>query len=275
MKLVQMRCPNCKATLDVQNGIDTFFCTYCGTPLMLDGQSKSALKAKVRIMEMEHEERIQDRRFEHEERTQRNKYNNEAARWSRKHKSDRFDLKKKVVLIIAPFVALMLYFIIMFSWIDRPSDGEKKHNAVIEELKELDKEIEEDILHERYDDALVKANRLRADGYSTRDKDIWDEKRETYISIIKDRQKDSKPNNVSYISAPVDSEEFKNYTVDEAAELLREAGFNDIDREETTGSAGFFAKDHLVEHLLINGRSNFNAGDSFPEDSHIVIYYYM
>ena len=275
MKIVQMKCPNCKATLDVQNGIDTFFCTYCGTPLMLDGQSKTAIKARVRLKEMEHEERVQDRRYEHEERTQRNKYDNEAARWSRKHKSERFELKSKVVLIVAPFAALMLYFIVMFSWIDRPSSAETKHNELTEQLTELDKQIEDDILNGNYDAALLKTNRLRMDdGWSNESEAAWTEKRETYFAIIEEKQREGKPQNVTMISAPLSSEDFLKLSYDEAKQVLLDAGFHNIDDESQYGDAGFFAKSQLVTGIILGGKSNFTTEDSFPESAHVIIKHY-
>lgn len=66
MKLKVLRCPNCGASLKMEEDIDTFFCKYCGHRIVLEGQSKAAYNAKVRIKEMEHEEKIQDKHNEQE-----------------------------------------------------------------------------------------------------------------------------------------------------------------------------------------------------------------
>lgn len=66
MKLKSLHCPNCDADLEVEDGLDTFFCKYCGHKILLEGQSKAAYEAKVRIKKMEHEERLQDKRDEQE-----------------------------------------------------------------------------------------------------------------------------------------------------------------------------------------------------------------
>ena len=49
MILHQLKCPNCGATLTIENDIDTFFCQYCGTKLIVDGQSDMAIRAKADI----------------------------------------------------------------------------------------------------------------------------------------------------------------------------------------------------------------------------------
>ena len=47
MNLIQMKCPNCNANLEVEDGIDSFFCRYCGTKIMVQGQSNAAYTAKT------------------------------------------------------------------------------------------------------------------------------------------------------------------------------------------------------------------------------------
>ena len=66
MKLFTLKCPNCGSSLEIEDGIDMFFCKYCGHKIMLEGQSKEALKAKVSIKGMEHEETLADKMYEHE-----------------------------------------------------------------------------------------------------------------------------------------------------------------------------------------------------------------
>ena len=47
MEFVQMKCPNCNADLEVENGLDSFYCRYCGTKIILSGQSSAAYAAKT------------------------------------------------------------------------------------------------------------------------------------------------------------------------------------------------------------------------------------
>ena len=30
MEFVTLKCPNCGASIDIEDGIDTFYCKYCG-----------------------------------------------------------------------------------------------------------------------------------------------------------------------------------------------------------------------------------------------------
>jgi DNA-directed RNA polymerase subunit RPC12/RpoP len=53
MEFVQMKCPNCGADLEVENSIDSFYCKYCGTKILVEGQSKHVVNAKVKIRMMD------------------------------------------------------------------------------------------------------------------------------------------------------------------------------------------------------------------------------
>ena len=46
MNFIQMKCPNCGADLEIENGIDSFYCKYCGTKILLEGQDTEILKTK-------------------------------------------------------------------------------------------------------------------------------------------------------------------------------------------------------------------------------------
>lgn len=49
MKLQSLNCPNCNATLEIENGVDTFFCMHCGHKIVLTDMSDAAYRAKVQI----------------------------------------------------------------------------------------------------------------------------------------------------------------------------------------------------------------------------------
>lgn len=53
MEFVQMKCPNCSADLEVEDGIDSFYCKYCGTKILVEGQSKHVVNAKAKIRMMD------------------------------------------------------------------------------------------------------------------------------------------------------------------------------------------------------------------------------
>lgn len=66
MKLQSLKCPNCGAALEIEDGIDTFFCKYCGYKIVLAGMSDASYNAKVQTKAMEHQERMQDKKYEQE-----------------------------------------------------------------------------------------------------------------------------------------------------------------------------------------------------------------
>ena len=57
MKLSSLSCPNCGASVEIEDGIDTFFCKYCGYKIILEGQSDAAYRAKTKVKRMDKMER--------------------------------------------------------------------------------------------------------------------------------------------------------------------------------------------------------------------------
>ena len=65
MKMLQLRCPNCDAVLDLKDDMGTqCFCNYCGTKILLDEQQESIVNAKVRIQELEYKKYKIDKKYE-------------------------------------------------------------------------------------------------------------------------------------------------------------------------------------------------------------------
>jgi DNA-directed RNA polymerase subunit RPC12/RpoP len=78
MKFHQLKCPNCGAELEIEDELDVFFCKYCGTKIIVEGRSDTAIKAKADITLAEKEIERQRQEHEHEERVihERNKSGN-------------------------------------------------------------------------------------------------------------------------------------------------------------------------------------------------------
>lgn len=74
MKFVQIKCPNCGADLEAENGLDSFYCKYCGTKIILSGQGSAAYVAKTasqianRLLDQREAAREEKRRMEEESR---------------------------------------------------------------------------------------------------------------------------------------------------------------------------------------------------------------
>ena len=66
MEFIQLKCPNCQATLDAEDTLDTIFCKYCGTRIVVADQSKDIIEAKTKLkmadkqLEMEKERHRQE-----------------------------------------------------------------------------------------------------------------------------------------------------------------------------------------------------------------------
>lgn len=64
MEFHQLKCPNCSATLDYEDGLDILFCKYCGTRIIISGQSDAAFRAKADIRKAELEKDIRLKELE-------------------------------------------------------------------------------------------------------------------------------------------------------------------------------------------------------------------
>lgn len=66
MEFIQLKCPNCRATLKTEDTLDTIFCKYCGTRIVVADQSKDIIEAKTKLkmadkqLEMEKEHHRQE-----------------------------------------------------------------------------------------------------------------------------------------------------------------------------------------------------------------------
>ena len=62
MKFYSLKCPSCGSNLEIEDGLEYFYCKFCGAKIMTDHVSKSELK----IREMEHAERMADKEYKSE-----------------------------------------------------------------------------------------------------------------------------------------------------------------------------------------------------------------
>lgn len=97
MNFVQMKCPNCGADLEVENDIDSFYCKYCGTKILLEGQDEEVLKTKRHAKTMDSLKDMQKEYYEDRQRREdeRSKKSKEAIR-----------------LMIIMFVAMLIFMLL-------------------------------------------------------------------------------------------------------------------------------------------------------------------
>ena len=169
MKLKSLFCPNCGASLGVEDGLDTFFCKYCGYKILLQGQSKAAYDAKVRVKHMEHKERLQEKRDAQE-----------RYRMEFKQKDER----RTLTIIFGIFGAIIVLCLIISAI---GNAGAKKQE---QELQATVDQIMIDIENKDFAAAYIKANSLYWDDSWTSDrKDKWDATRNEIINQIEQAEK--------------------------------------------------------------------------------------
>lgn len=169
MNLKSLSCPNCGACLEVDDGLDIFFCKYCGHKIMLQGQSKAAYVAKMRIKHMEHKERLQEKRDAQE-----------RYRMEFKQKDER----RTLAIVFGIFGAIIAMCLIISAV---GNAGAKKQE---QELQAIVDQILIDIENENFAEAHVKANSLYwNDTWTSKGEDKWDSIRFEIIHQIEEAEK--------------------------------------------------------------------------------------
>lgn len=169
MELKSLFCPNCGASLEVEDGLDTFFCKYCGYKILLQGQSKAAYDAKVRVKHMEHKERLQEKRDAQE-----------RYRMEFKQKDER-----RTLAIAFGILGAIIALCLIISTVGNA--GAKKQE---QELQAIVDQIMIDIENKDFAAAYVKANSLYwDDSWTSEGEDKWDATRKEIIKQIEEAEK--------------------------------------------------------------------------------------
>lgn len=253
MEFTRIECPCCGGKLECEDGLDTFFCKYCGSQLMLEGQSASIVNAKVKIKKLEHEERMADKQFAQD------RYM--AEREDKKEKSSN---KIALLLLLLPIIASFLYF----------SGSANDHKRTVNNLNTLYEEAESYIIAGDYDNALLTANQIILDDhYSTEEEKAWDEKRKNLIKMIKEKQAEAIRNNPDNIFVHKSSKYCGKHHSDIVSEL-ENSGFKNIKEIELKEKPGLLHSKGDVDHITINGISDFKENTYFNVSDEVVLYYY-
>lgn len=171
MELKSLSCPNCGASLEVEDGLDTFFCKYCGYKILLQGQSKAAYDAKVRVKHMEHKERLQEKR-------------DAQKRYRMEFKQK--DERRTLAIVFGIFGAIIAMCLIISAV---GNAGAKKQER---ELQAIVDQIMIDIENEDFAAAYVKANSLYwDDSWTSEGEDKWDATRKEIIKQIEEAEKNA------------------------------------------------------------------------------------
>lgn len=99
MEFIQLKCPNCNAMLEVEDTLDMCYCKYCGTKILISGQSDSVIKAKTEL-------KMADKRLELEKERHRQKMEAQQAETKRRDHAH--------VSMFLFYVAMMVFMVVMF-----------------------------------------------------------------------------------------------------------------------------------------------------------------
>lgn len=266
MELHTLKCPNCDGSLEIEDGIDTFFCKYCGQKIILEGQSSETIKAKVKVKGFQHIENLQKTHLQHRESIQKSKDDLAKYKIDAKTKED----KRNYMFLVFLFGLLVLMAFLPSAVF---SGDKRKHNAREKELQKIESQVVEYINQGDYDTALVYANQLRMDdGYSSSSTDAWNKKREEYLSII-NTKKNANAKAVD-IEMPFSSKYAKGKNYEDIVKMLKDAGFINISLSSLEDDAIFFTKTDKIEKITVDGNSTFDEGAKFKSNVKIIVYYY-
>lgn len=174
MDTYALKCPNCDGDLTVEDGLDTFYCKYCGHKIVLRGQSAAAYRAKTRIKGMEHDERMADKMYSHE------KYKIE-------HEAKKEHTKTKLTILVV--IACVIGYIAIFGGYF--GNEEKKSDQQEAELTALVEEIQDDIDDGNFDEAYIKAQSIKyTENWSSDIEEKWDNIRREVINQIIEAEKE-------------------------------------------------------------------------------------
>jgi DNA-directed RNA polymerase subunit RPC12/RpoP len=59
MKLTVLKCPNCDGVIDNAEGLNTFFCKYCGHKIIIEELTEAEIKANLALKNMTYKENMQ------------------------------------------------------------------------------------------------------------------------------------------------------------------------------------------------------------------------
>ncbi len=84
MKFYVLKCPHCGGQLDVEEGLKSFYCKYCGAKVIVD-------QSDLRVREMEHAEFMAEKELEHERILKIQQMKHDEAMKEKQARSDKWD----------------------------------------------------------------------------------------------------------------------------------------------------------------------------------------
>ena len=180
MKPVSTNCPNCGTPINLDIDHLSQFCNSCGAKIVLDVETIQQLliaKEETKRAQMDADKQVK------------------LAQMQSEGEAKKVESHEKIKTRSFMF---QYGLPIIFSSCSTDRHGDKlkaEHESRVEKLEDIEDELEEALEAGDYDHALILANKLRLDDHwSSEENESWDERREEYMQIIKERQQANESN---------------------------------------------------------------------------------
>ena len=97
-----------------------------------------------------------------------------------------------------------------------------------------------------------------------------DQKRESYIKLIREKMAEDKNADSSLVFAPFNSKEVKGMNYQEVVSSLADAGFTNVTLETETDKAIIFKRTNEVDKITISGKTDFTTDDFFEKNAFVI-----
>lgn len=260
INMIDLACPGCNSQLSMSRDHLMLYCPYCQRKLALDfdGVDKVLVeKEKTNRVKLDNEYKLEDKKLTYEHEHRENLTTNKLA--------------------IVSVIFSLIVIVGLWGWIIGERYHEQKiHDDRIEVLEQLELELQRAISDGDFDTALMRANQLiLSDDESQSDRELWDQKRESYIQLIHQKQEEQIRNDPNMVFLPFSYSSLNGKPYAGVVEQFHSLGFTDITVMITDKTAGWFTADGTVEHISIGGHTSFSEDDSFSKSTPVVIYYYQ
>lgn len=182
MRMYQLKCPACGGAIEIDGNRDSCFCSYCGTKVYVNDETHRVEITKNINYHKTYTDEAKIRKIESEERMQERK--SAVEREERKNK--KWSALGTVLIVLACVIGYCVLFIGFFDSEKEASDRQEQ------ELQTIVDEVIQDIEEGNFDEAYIKAERIRyTEDWSSEIKDKWDATREEIIEQIEKAEKEA------------------------------------------------------------------------------------
>ena len=250
-----------------------------GNKILEDENEKSLIREKLKCINDEISETRKRRKIETAE---QGKNLRDAKKLDAKLKLQNNDVyienkarnRTQIMMICVAIVGIIICFLPALYYIGKANKTQDKAEEEKYNIINLYREAKEDLANNNFDSALEKANQIYP--VYVRDKEEWLEKKSELINEINtakvnyDASKDQSTRVM--LQPPADSDDLEGENYNDVITRLKNVGFIYITTK--TEEKGWFDDDGEVKTVSINGVTDFDEDDQFPDNSPVIVTYY-